>query len=96
MYKTCCCAMCSEQVPSYGFRQSSKGQVRIRRIYVDNYKCLVIAAGGGKQPGGVPVSGPVFPEGRQSPHGQRDIAVLGSFAAIDMYQHPLAVDVANL
>ena len=44
---------------------------------------------------GVAVGGPVLAERLQSGIGQRDIAVLGSLAAMDVDHHALAVDVGD-
>ena len=55
----------------------------------------MILAGGGKQQAGMAVSFPVLAEQEQGFFGQRQDAVAGAFAAMDV-QHPArAVDIAD-
>jgi hypothetical protein len=42
------------------------------------------------------MSGPVFAQHVQGARRQRDVAVLGSLATMNMNDHPLAVDIAGL
>ena len=56
----------------------------------------VIAPGGGKAPGGVPVGFPVGPQPHQGLFGQGDVAVFGALAAVDMDLEALAIDVRDL
>ena len=56
----------------------------------------VIAAGGGEEPGGMAMGGPVFAEGLERARRQRDEAVLGALAAMDVDHHAGGVDVADL
>ena len=52
----------------------------------------VIAPGGGKEPGGVPMGFPVGAEQRQGIGGQGDVSVFGALAAVDMDLEALAID----
>jgi hypothetical protein len=54
---------------------------------------FVIAAGGGKEPGLVTVGCPVGPQPHQGLLGQRDVAVFGALASVDMDLEALAVNV---
>ena len=56
----------------------------------------MIAAGGGEEPGGMTMGGPVAAEGLEGAGRQRDEAVLGALAAMDVDHHAGAVDVADL
>jgi hypothetical protein len=56
---------------------------------------LLIPPGGRKEPGLVAMGSPVGAEQTQSIFGQRDIAVFGPLAPMDMNLEALAVDVGN-
>src|SRR6516165_621819 len=56
----------------------------------------VIAAGGGEEPGGVAVGGPVSAEGLERAGRERDEAILGALAAMDVDHHAGAGDVGDL
>jgi len=45
---------------------------------------------------GIPVSGPVAAQQPQALFGERDSAVLGPFATMDMHYHPVVVDIRHL
>ena len=47
----------------------------------------VVAAGGGEEPGRMAMGGPVFAEGLQRARRQRDEAVLGALAVVDVDHH---------
>src|SRR5262249_62262979 len=57
---------------------------------------MVIAAGGGEEPGGMAMGGPGGAEGLEGAGGEWDEAVLGGLAAVDVDHHAGAVDVADL
>ena len=50
----------------------------------------------GEQPSWVPMSAPVPPEHVQSRAWQRDVAILGAFAAMDMDHAASAIDITDL
>ena len=56
----------------------------------------VIAPGGGKEPGGVPMGFPGATEKREGLGGQRDVAICGALAAVDMDMEALAINVGDL
>ena len=56
----------------------------------------VIAPGGGKEPGRVPMGFPVGAEQSQGICGQGDVPVFGALAAVDMDLEALAIDVGDL
>ena len=57
---------------------------------------LLIAPGGGKEPGLVAVSFPVGPQQHQGLFRQGDVAVFGTLASVDMDLEALAIDVGDL
>jgi len=57
---------------------------------------LVIAPGGRKEPGGMPMGFPIGTEQREGIGGQGDVPVFGAFAAVDMDLQALAIDVGDL
>jgi hypothetical protein len=57
---------------------------------------FLIASGGRKEPGFVPVCCPVGSEQRQGLFGQGDVTVFSALASVDMDDHTLRVDVGNL
>ena len=56
----------------------------------------VVSPGGGKEPGGVTMGGPVGAEQREGLGGQGDVPVFGALAAVDMDLEALAIDVRDL
>ena len=57
---------------------------------------LVIAPGGGKEPGGVTMGFPGGAEQRERLGGQGDVPVFGALAAVDMDLEARAIDVGDL
>ena len=57
---------------------------------------LLLPPGGGKEPGRVPVGFPGGTEQREGLGGQRDVAVFGALAAVDMDLEALAIDIGDL
>ena len=56
----------------------------------------VIAPGGGKEPGGVPMGFPVGSEESECLFGEGDISIFGALAAMDMDLETWAIDVGDL
>ena len=56
----------------------------------------MMAPGGGKEPGGVPMGFPVGAQQREGVGGQGDIPIFGALAAVDMDLEPLAINVGDL
>ena len=56
----------------------------------------LIAPGGRKEPGGMPMGFPIGTEQREGIGGQGDVPVFGAFAAVDMDLQALAIDVGDL
>jgi len=56
----------------------------------------VIPPGGGKEPGGVPMSFPVGAEQREGLGRQRDIPIFGALAAVDMDLEALTINIGDL
>ena len=59
-------------------------------------RVLAVAAQGREEQSRMPVSLPVGAQHRQRPGRQRNVAVLGPLAAVDMEHHPVAVDIRGL
>jgi hypothetical protein len=57
---------------------------------------VVIAPGGGKEPGGVTVGFPIGTEQREGMGGHGDVPVLGALTAMDMDLEALAVNIRDL
>jgi hypothetical protein len=57
---------------------------------------VVIAPSGRKEPGGMPMGFPIGAEQREGLGGQRDVAVFGALAAMDMDLQALTIDVGDL
>jgi hypothetical protein len=57
---------------------------------------FLIAPGGGKEPGRVPMGFPGGAEQSESLFGQGDVTVFGALAAVDMALEALAIDVGHL
>jgi hypothetical protein len=57
---------------------------------------VVIAPGGGKEPGGMPMGLPGGAEQRERLGGQGDVAVFGALPTVDMDLQALTIDVGDL
>jgi len=57
---------------------------------------LVVASCCREDPEGVSVGLPILAENEQGLGGKRHVAVLGTFASVDMDHHPFAVDIGDL
>jgi len=81
--------------PVFGFAEGpldtapAHGRGRSRTV-------VLIPPGGGEKPGLVPVGFPVGTEPREGLGGQRDVAVFGALAAVDMDLEARAIDIGDL
>ena len=83
-----------ERGPLFGFAEGAldatptHGSSRGRAL-------VVIAPGGGKEPGGMPMGFPRGAEQREGLGGEGNVAVLGALTAVDMDLETWAIDVGD-